>query len=260
MQALLNTAVKAAHAAGDTIMRYARRVHQLDVRSKSRNELVSKVDIMAEELIVSTIQERYPDHAVLGEESGQQGESDTVWIIDPLDGTTNYLHGFPMYAVSIGVQVKGRMEVGVVYDPYRQELFTAVRGSGAQLDDRKLRMDRNKSLEGSLIGTGFPYRENDRWMETYLHQFRDVMGVAGDVRRPGSAALDLSYLAAGRLDGFWEFGLQPWDIAAGALIVREAGGIVSSITDDGDYMETGNLIAGPLKLHSELEKLLKQHL
>lgn len=260
MQALLNTAVKAAHAAGDVVMRYSRRVHQLDVRSKARNEFVTQVDIMAEDIIVETIRERYPDHAILGEEGGQQGEHDTVWIIDPLDGTTNYLHGMPMFAVSIGVQVRGRMEVGVVYDPSRQELFTAVRGGGAQLDDRKLRMDRKKELTGALIGTGFPYRENDRWMEAYLNQLRAVMQVASDCRRPGSAALDLSYVAAGRLDGFWEFGLQPWDFAAGALIVREAGGIVSSLTDDGDYMETGNLIAGPLKLHSELEQLLKQHL
>jgi len=260
MQALLNTAVKAAHAAGDVVMRYSRRVHNLDVRSKARNEFVTQVDIMAEDIIVETIRERYPDHAILAEEGGEQGEHDTVWIIDPLDGTTNYLKGMPMFAVSIGVQVKGRMEVGVVYDPSRQELFTAVRGGGAQLDDRKLRMDRKKELDGALIGTGFPYRENDRWMEQYLNQFRAVMQVASDCRRPGSAALDLSYVAAGRLDGFWEFGLQPWDFAAGALIIREAGGIVSSLTDDGDYMETGNLIAGPLKLHSELEQLLKQHL
>jgi len=218
------------------------------------------VDVMAEDIIVETIHERYPDHAILGEEGGAKGDSDTVWIIDPLDGTTNYLQGFPMFAVSIGVQVKGRMEAGVVYDPSRQELFTALRGGGAQLDDRKLRMDPKKELAGSLIGTGFPYRENDRWMEQYLNQLRAVMQVAGDCRRPGSAALDLSYVAAGRLDGFWEFGLQPWDFAAGALIVREAGGIVSSITDNGDYTESGNLIAGPLKLHSELERLLKQHL
>lgn len=260
MQALLNTAVKAARAAGDVIMRYSRRVHQLDVRSKARNELVSQVDVMAENIVINTIRERYPDHAILGEEGGAQGEHDTVWIIDPLDGTTNYLQGFPMYAVSIGVQVKGRMEAGVVYDPSREELFTALRGSGAKLDDRKLRMDSKKELTGSLIGTGFPYRENDRWMEQYLNQLRAVMQVAGDCRRPGSAALDLCYVAAGRLDGFWEFGLQPWDYAAAALIVREAGGIVSSLTDDGDYMETGNLIAGPLKLHNELERLLKQHL
>ncbi len=260
MNPLLNTAVKAARAAGGVIMRYSRRVHELDVRSKSRNELVTQVDVMAEETIVENIRERYPGHAIQAKEGGQQGDADTVWIIDPLDGTTNYLHGFPMFAVSIGVQVKGRMEVGVVYDPSREELFTAVRGSGAQLDDRKLRMDPNKSLEGALVGTGFPYRMNDTWMTQYLQQFEAVMLVAADVRRPGSAALDLSYLAAGRLDGFWEFGLQPWDIAAGALIVREAGGIVSSITDDGDYLETGNLIAGPLKLHSELERLLKAYL
>jgi len=260
MQALLNTAIKAARDAAGVVMRYSRRVHQLDVRSKSRNELVTQVDVMAEELIVTNIRERYPDHAILGEEGGQQGDGDTVWIIDPLDGTTNYLNGFPMFAISIGVQVKGRMAVGVVYDPNREELFTAIRGGGAMLDDRKLRMDPKKSLEGALIGTGFPYRMNDRWMEQYLNQFRAVMQVAGDVRRPGSAALDLCYLAAGRLDGFWEFGLQPWDIAAGSLIVREAGGIISSITDDGDFMETGNLIAGPLKLHGELEKLLKEHI
>ena len=260
MQPLLNTAIKAAHAAGDIVMRYSRRVHNLDVRSKARNEFVSQVDIMAENVITETIRERYPDHAILGEELGSQGEHDTVWIVDPLDGTTNYLHGMPMFAVSIGVQVKGRMEAGVVYDPSRQELFTALRGSGALLDDRKLRMDNKKELAGALIGTGFPYRENDRWMEQYLNQFRAVMQTASDCRRPGSAALDLCYVAAGRLDGFWEFGLQPWDFAAGALIVREAGGLVSSITDDGDYMETGNLIAGPLKLHGELEQLLKQHL
>ncbi len=257
MQALLNTAIQAAREAGDLVMRYSRRVDQLDVRSKSRNELVSQVDVMAEQAIVASIRERYPDHAILAEEGGADGDNDTVWIIDPLDGTTNYLHGFPMYAVSIGVQVKGRMEAGVVYDPNRQELFTAERGSGAQLDGRRLRLDRNKTLEGALIGTGFPYRHDDAFMALYLRQFKAVMETAGDVRRPGAASLDLCYLAAGRLDGFWEYGLQPWDIAAGALIVREAGGIISSLSDDGDYMETGNLVAGPLKLHSELEKLLR---
>jgi len=256
MQALLNTAVKAARRAGDTAMRYSHRIDELDIRSKSRNEFVSQVDLAAEEVIIETIHERYPDHAILGEETGQQGNNDHLWIIDPLDGTTNYLHGFPMFAVSIGLQIKGRMQVGVVYDPHRQELFTAIQGVGAQLDGKRLRVNRNTVLDGALIGTGFPYRENDRWMEQYLNQFRAVMHVAGDIRRPGSAALDLSYLAAGRMDGFWEFGLQPWDIAAGSLILREAGGLISSMTDDGDYLETGNIIAGAPKVHAELEKLL----
>lgn len=256
MQALLNTAVKAARQAGDLAMRYVRRLDELDVRSKSRNDFVSQVDEAAEEVIIATIREYYPDHAVLGEETGQQGSGETLWIIDPLDGTTNFLHGFPMFAVSIGIQVKGRMEAGVVYDPNRQELFTALRGSGAQLDGRRIRVDRNKVLAGALIGTGFPYRMNEQWMDQYMAQLRAVMGVASDVRRPGAAALDLSYLAAGRLDGFWEFGLQPWDMAAGALILREAGGLISSMTPDGDYLETGNVIAGPPKVHAELIKLL----
>jgi myo-inositol-1(or 4)-monophosphatase len=256
MQAFLNTAVKAARLAGDTAIRYSKRLDELDVRSKARNDFFSQVDLAAEEVIIETVRERYPNHSFLAEESGQQGDHDHVWIIDPLDGTTNYLHGFPMYSVSIALQIKGRIVTGVVYDPVRQELFTAIRGAGAQLDGRKIRMNNRRSIDGALIGTGFPYRANEVWMETYLNQFRAVMNVAGDVRRAGSAALDLSYLAAGRLDGFWEFGLQPWDMAAGSLILREAGGIISGMTDDGDYMETGNVIAGTPKIHAELEKLI----
>jgi myo-inositol-1(or 4)-monophosphatase len=257
MQALLNTAVDAARRAGDLAMRYSKRLDELEVQSKSRNDFVTQVDKEAEQTIISIIRERYPQHGILGEETGLQEGDDTLWIIDPLDGTTNFLHGFPMFAVSIGIQLKGRMVAGVVYDPNRQELFTAIRGIGAQLDGRRLRVKNKQKLSGALIGTGFPYRENEKWMETYLNQFRAVMLVAGDCRRPGSAALDLCYLAAGRLDGFWEFGLQPWDTAAGSLILREAGGLISSMTDDGDYMETGNIIAGSPKVHQELEKLLK---
>ncbi|MGI9289907.1 MAG: inositol monophosphatase family protein [Gammaproteobacteria bacterium] len=258
MQALLNTAVQAARDAGDLAIRYSRRIDELDIRSKSRNEFVSQVDIAAEQAIIEIIRERYPDHGILAEESGSHdGKDDVVWIIDPLDGTTNYLHGLPVYAVSIGIEVKGRMECGVVYDPNRQELFTASRGNRAELDGKRLRVSAKQRLEGALIGTGFPYRLNDVWLDTYLTQLRAVMQVASDCRRPGSAALDLCYSAAGRLDGFWEFGLQPWDIAAGSLILREAGGIVSSMTDDGDYMESGNLIAGAPKVHSDLEKLLR---
>jgi myo-inositol-1(or 4)-monophosphatase len=260
MQALLNTAIQAARRAGDNTMRYVKRLDELDVRSKSRNDFVSQVDEIAEKLIIESIHERYPGHGILGEETGKQGGDEYVWIIDPLDGTMNFLHGFPMFAVSIGIQIKGRMQVGVVYDPNRQELFTAIQGVGAQLDGRRLRINQKRVLDGALIGTGFPYRENERWMEQYLNQFRAVMNVAADVRRPGSAALDLCYLASGRMDGFWEFGLQPWDIAAGSLILREAGGLISSMTDDGDYMETGNIIAGAPKVHADLEKLLKPFL
>jgi myo-inositol-1(or 4)-monophosphatase len=257
MQAFLNTAIEAARLAGNTIMRYSHRVHQLDVRSKSRNEFVSQVDLAAEQVIMETIQQRYPDHSFLCEESGVTGDSEYVWIIDPLDGTTNYLAGLPVYSVSIALQVHGRMQIAVVYDPNRQELFTAIQGAGAQLDGKRIRMSQTKLLEGALIATGTPYRRKDQWMDTYMNQLRAVMDVAGDVRRIGSAALDLSYLAAGRTDGFWEFGLQPWDIAAGSLIVREAGGLISSMTDDGDYMETGNVIAGGFRVHPELEKLLR---
>jgi len=260
MQALLNTAIQAARRAGDNTMRYVKRLDELDVRSKSRNDFVSQVDEIAEKLIIESIHERYPAHGILGEETGKQGGDEYVWIIDPLDGTMNFLHGFPMFAVSIGIQIKGRMQVGVVYDPNRQVLFTAIQGVGAQLDGRRLRINQKRVLEGALIGTGFPYRENERWMEQYLNQLRAVMNVAADVRRPGSAALDLCYLASGRMDGFWEFGLQPWDIAAGSLILREAGGLISSMTDDGDYMETGNIIAGAPKVHADLEKLLKPFL
>jgi len=257
MQAFLNTAVKAARLAGDTAIRYSKRLDELDVRSKERNDFVSQVDLAAEEIIIETIRERYPDHSFLAEESGQHGDHDHVWIIDPLDGTTNYLHGLPMYSVSIALQIKGRIVTGVVYDPVRQELFTAIRGAGAQLDGRKIRINKKRSLDGALIGTGFPYRANKVWLETYVNQFSAVMNIAGDIRRLGSAALDLSYLAAGRLDGFWEFGLQPWDMAAGSLILREAGGLISGMTDDGDYMETGNVIAGSPNVHVELEKIIK---
>ncbi|MEC9375520.1 MAG: inositol monophosphatase family protein [Pseudomonadota bacterium] len=256
MKPFLNTAIEAARLAGNTIMRHANRVHQLDVRSKSRNEFVSQVDLAAEEAIIDVIKKRYPEHSFLCEESGSRGNSDHIWIIDPLDGTTNYLYGLPIYCVSIALQIKGRTEVGVVYNPHSQELFTAIQGGGAQLDGKRIRMSSRKELEGALIGTGFPYRENDRWMDVYLEQLRAVMEIAGDVRRPGSAALDLSYLASGRMDGFWEFGLMPWDIAAGALILTEAGGLISSMTDDGNYMETGNIIAGSPKIHSQLEKII----
>ena len=260
MQALLNTAVQAARKGGDMTLRYFGRPSGLEVARKSQNEYVTQADHASEQIIIEAIHQRYPEHAILAEESGSAGSSDFEWIIDPLDGTTNFIHGFPVFAVSVGLRVKGRLEVGVVYDPTRQEMFTAIRGQGAQLDGRRIRVSGRNSLDGALIGTGFPYRASGKWMLEYLEMFQDVMQHAAGVRRPGAAALDLSYVAAGRLDGFWEFGLQIWDIAAGALLIREAGGMVSNLTDDGDYLETGNLIAGTPKVHEELERMLHPRL
>jgi len=256
MQALLNTAVQAARRAGDTAAGYFNRADRLDIRTKDRNEFVTQVDEAAEELIISTIRERYPDHAFLAEERGAQGNSDHVWIIDPLDGTTNFIHGFPVFAVSIALQVRGQLEAGVIYDPMRQELFTAMRGRGAQLEGRRIRATSRNSLDGTLIGTGFPYRANAKWMDSYLGMMKRVLEHTAGIRRPGAAALDLAYVAAGRLDGFWEFGLQPWDLAAGALMIQEAGGLISELHDAGDFMETGNVCAGSPKVHDALKNLL----
>ena len=260
LEPLLNIAIRAARRAGDIIIRYVDRIHQLEITDKGRNEFVSEVDRMAEHEIIETIRETHPDHAFLGEESGQAGDSDFVWIIDPLDGTTNFLHGFPMFSVSIALQKGARLECGVVYDPMRQELFTAARGQGAQLDGRKIRVSPRRSLEGALIGTGFPYRDDGEELDQYLAMFRSIAGRAAGIRRAGSAALDLAYVAAGRLDGFWEMGLAQWDIAAGELLVREAGGLVADLDGNDTYRETGNIVAGPQKLFTTILSELRPHL
>lgn len=254
MQALLNTAVKAARRGGDSAMRYINRLHQLKVKSKARNEFVTQVDHAAEEAVIETIRERYPDHAFVAEERGELGESEFVWIIDPLDGTTNFIHGFPVFAVSVALRVKGRLEIGVVYDPNRQEIFSAIRGQGAQVDGHRIRVSGRKDLDGALIGTGFPYRDKAR-MKEYLRMLEAVLLNTAGIRRPGAAALDLAYVAAGRLDGFWEFGLHIWDIAAGSLLIREAGGLISDLQGAEDYLESGNLVAGTPKVHDALKKL-----
>jgi len=264
MQPLLNIAVRAARRAGDLIVRNVDRVPSLGVRSKSRNDFVSEIDHLAERDIIETIRRTHPDHGFLGEESGRSGGDDFLWIIDPLDGTTNFLHGFPVFAVlhgfpvfavSIAVQYRGRMEHAVVYDPMRQELFTASRGDGAQLDGRKIRVSKQASLEGALIGTGFPYRANARWMDEYLSMLRLVMERTAGIRRPGAASLDLAYLAAGRIDGFWEIGLNAWDTAAGTLLITEAGGRVGTLTG-GEYRQRGNIIAGSPKVYEEMVEAL----
>ena len=255
MHALLNVAVMAARRAGNSLMRNLVKLDKLKVEMKGRNDYVSEADRTAEREVIETVHKHYPDHAILAEESGASGDSDTVWIIDPLDGTTNFLHGFPVFAVSIGVQVKGRMEHGVVYDPVRQELFTASRGVGAQLDGRRIRVSGLTNLERALIGTGFPFRQADIEMEPYLAMLGKIIRNTSGVRRPGAAALDLCYVAAGRLDGFWEAGLSAWDLAAGSLIIREAGGIVSGLDGSENYLETGHVLTGTTKIYAGLAKL-----
>ena len=255
MHALLNVAVMAARKAGSVLGRSLNNLDKLKVEEKGRNDYVSDADHKAEQAVIETIHKHYPDHAILAEESGRSGESDTVWIIDPLDGTTNFLHGFPVFAVSIGVQVNGRMEHAVVYDPMRQELFTASRGVGAQLDGRRIRVSGLANIERALIGTGFPYKLMQEEMTPYLNMLETVLRNTSGVRRPGAAALDLCYVAAGRLDGFWETGLNAWDLAAGSLIIREAGGIMSGLDGSENFLETGHVLAGTPKIYAALAQL-----
>ncbi len=258
MQPLLNIAVRAARRAGDLIVRNIDRVPTLNVRSKSRNDFVSEVDHMAERDIVETIRRTHPDHGFLGEEGGRSGGDEFVWIIDPLDGTTNFLHGFPTFAVSLACQYRGRIEHAVVYDPMRQELFTASRGDGAQLDGRRIRVSKQATIEGALIGTGFPYRENSRWIDPYLAMMKAVMQQSAGIRRPGAASLDLAYVAAGRVDAFWEIGLNAWDTAAGSLLITEAGGRIGTLTG-GEYRQNGNVLAGSPKVYEAMLECLAPH-
>ena len=253
MNPMLNIAIRAARAAGDVIIRQIDHVQDLPVIKKSRNDFVTEVDRQAEIVIIETLRRSYPDHAILAEESGRQGDSPYLWIIDPLDGTTNYLHGFPQYAVSIALQHRGELDQAVIYDPLRQELFTASRGGGAMLNNRRIRVSKQKHLEGALLGTGFPFKEQER-LDEYLNGFRALFPMTAGFRRAGAASLDLAYVACGRLDGFWELGLKPWDIAAGALLVKEAGGMISDICGDENYMKTGNIVAATPEIFNMMTK------
>jgi len=255
MHALLNVAVMAARRAGSALIKKMVNLQKLKVEQKGHNDYVSDADLAAEKAVIHCILKHYPEHAILAEESGAQGESDTIWIVDPLDGTTNYLHGFPVFAVSIGVQIKGRMEHAVVYDPLRQELFTATRGQGAHLDGHRIRVSGQKQLERALVGTGFPYRQADDEIDPYMNMLSKVVRGTSGVRRPGAAALDLAYVAAGRLDAFWETGLAPWDLAAGSLLIREAGGIISGLDGSEDFLDTGHVMTGTPKIYAALAKL-----
>ena len=258
MHPMLNTAVKAARKAGSIITRASSEIDRLTVRRKQHNDFVSEVDHAAEEAIIRTLREAYPSHAFLGEEGGASSPaagSEYLWIIDPLDGTTNFLHGFPQYCVSIALKHKGVLQQAVVYDPSRNELFTATRGAGAFLNDRRIRVSATDKFEDSLIGTGFPFREFAHF-DDYLRMFAAVTRRVAGVRRPGAAALDLAWVAAGRFDGYWEYGLYPWDIAAGILLIREAGGAVSDM-DGGDAMlSKGDILAANGSLHKPLARLI----
>jgi myo-inositol-1(or 4)-monophosphatase len=255
---MLNIAIRAARAGGAVIVRHVDRVDSLVVTEKARNDFVSDVDRMAEEVIVDTILRSYPQHAILAEESGARGDSEFQWVIDPLDGTTNFLHGLPHYCVSVALLHRGKFDQAVVFDPISQELFTATRGGGAQMDNKRIRASQRKGLKHALVGTGFPFRQLNH-LDSFMGSLAAVIPHTAGVRRTGSAALDLAYVAAGRLDGFWEFGLAPWDIAAGALLVREAGGIVTDCEGGENYMDSGNIIAAGPKVVAELGALIQPH-
>ena len=259
MHPMLNIAVQAARQAGNIIARSAHRVDTLKITTKAHNDFVSEVDQAAEREIIDTIHRAYPNHAILAEESGASGDSEYEWIIDPLDGTTNFLHGFPQYAVSIALRHKDRLEQAVIYDPCSQDLFTASRGEGAQLNGRRMRVTERKSIEGALIGTGIPFRDQNL-IEPYLAILRTLQNDVSGIRRAGSAALDLAYVAAGRLDGFWEFDLKPWDCAAGILLIIEAGGLVSDFGGGHDYFVSGNVAAGNPKILKALLQAIHPHL
>lgn len=258
MHPLLNIGIKAARSAGDLILRYMDRIEGMPVSSKGRNDFVSEVDRAAETMIIDAIRRPYPNHAILAEESGASGDHDYQWIIDPLDGTTNFLHGFPQFAVSIALRVKGTLDQAVVYDPLRQEMFTASRGAAAMLNNKRIRVSKQPALEGALLGTGFPFREQAR-VDLYLQILRALIPLTAGIRRPGAAALDLAYVACGRLDGFWELGLKPWDIAAGHLLITEAGGRISDLNGSGDCMATGDVLAGTPPVYNAMLDLIAGH-
>lgn len=258
MHPMLNTAVKAARRAGAIIERASRNLDLISVQQKSRNDFVSEVDRAAEAAIIQILHTAYPEHEILAEESGSTGRSDHLWIIDPLDGTTNFLHGFPQYAVSIALSHKGQLAHAVIYDPVHNDLFTGSRGRGAFLNERRIRVSKRAKLEEALIGTGFPFRETGR-LDRYLAMFRELTLKTSGIRRPGSAALDLAYVAAGRYDGFWELGLHPWDMAAGALLILEAGGLVSDFSGNQEWLASGDIIAGNPKIFGQLLKILPVH-
>ena len=258
---MLNVAIKAARAAGAIINRAALDVESVRISQKQINDFVTEVDHASEKAIIETLLTAYPGHGILAEESGStQGaqDSDYVWIIDPLDGTTNFIHGFPVYCVSIALAVKGKVEQAVIYDPSRNDLFTATKGRGAFMNDRRIRVSKRTRLEECLISTGFPFRPGDNF-KNYMNMMADVMQRTAGMRRPGAAALDLAYVAAGFTDGFFETGLKPWDVAAGSLLVTEAGGLIGNFTGEADFMDHQECMAGAPRIYGQLVPLLSKY-
>jgi myo-inositol-1(or 4)-monophosphatase len=260
MQPLLNIAISAARAAGNIIIRYMNRVDSLTVASKRRNDFVSEVDRLAEQEIMTIIRRAHPNHAILAEESGVHGADEYLWLVDPLDGTTNFLHGFPQYAVSIALKHKHTLQLGVIYDPFKEELFAAYRGAGATLNNRRIRVSRASGMTGALLGTGIPYRPEQQDLDAYLATLKALIQDTAGVRRAGSAALDLAYVACGRLDGYWEFGLKPWDYSAGVTLVQEAGGLVGDMSGGPGFMQTGDVLAASPKVYQAMLRTLRPHL
>ena len=262
MHPMLNTAIKAARRGATIINRASFDLDRIESTEKQHNDYVSEVDKAAEAVIIETLLTAYPSHAILAEESGASAnltaQSEFVWIIDPLDGTTNFLHGFPQYCVSIALQHNGALTQAVIFDPTRNELFAATKGAGAFLNDKRIRVTKRDKLADSLIGTGFPFR-SEADIESYIPMFKAMSGKCQGLRRAGSAALDLAYVAAGRFDGFFEKGLKPWDIAAGALIVTEAGGITGTFEGESDYLHKGDIISATPKVFAQLINVLKPY-
>lgn len=265
MHPYVNIATQAARKAGKLILRAQDESFDLTILDKGQNDYVTQIDKQAEQIIIDTIQKAYPTHKIIAEESGlvnfdnNDKSSDTpIWIIDPLDGTTNFIHGFPQYCISIGVKTQDKITQAVVYDPIRDELFSAVKGQGAKLNNQRIRVSKTYQLEQALLGTGFPYRDFSM-LDKYLELFKEFLPNSGGIRRAGAAALDLAYVACGRLDGFWEFGLQPWDIAAGSLLIQEAGGFITTLTGDHDFLTKDSILAGNPKIYIKLQEKLKKH-
>lgn len=263
MQPMTTIALRAARKAGEIIARATENIENIDVETKGTNDFVTEVDKAVEREIRYALNKAYPDHAIIGEEGGLTGNenADYQWLVDPIDGTTNFIRGIPHFAISMACFYKGQIEHAVILDPIRREEFVASRGRGAQVNGRRMRVSNQKTLESSLIGTGIPFKgRRDQHIPAYMKSLEEVASQTAGIRRAGSAALDLAYVAAGRLDGFWEIGLSRWDIAAGVLMIREAGGLISDLNGGNDFLKSGNIVAGNPKTFKALLQAVQPHL